>query len=58
MKETELLGKLMPGHPDLLPIIENIRGKHQIPEVRPEDDDITQVLLTMRLIGKQWEKVN
>jgi hypothetical protein len=25
MKESELLGKLMLGHPDLLPIIENIR---------------------------------
>ena len=46
MKESELLGKLMPGHPDIFPIIENIRDKYQIPEVRPEDGDITQVLLT------------
>ena len=36
----------MLGHPDLLPIIENIREKYQFPEIRPEDDDITQVLLT------------
>jgi len=35
MKESELLGKLMPGHPDIFPIIENIREKYQIPEVRP-----------------------
>jgi hypothetical protein len=46
MKDPQLLGKLIPSHPDLLPIIENIREKCQIPEVRPEDDDITKVLLT------------
>jgi len=45
MQETELLGKLMPGHPDILPIIENLRKKYQIPEVRPEDD-IDEILLT------------
>lgn len=33
MKESELLGTLLPGHPDIFPIIENIREKHQIPEV-------------------------
>ena len=38
MKETELLGTLMPPHPDILPIIENIREKYQIPEVSPEDE--------------------
>lgn len=46
MKESDLLGKLMPGHPDVLPIIENIREKYQIPEFRPEDEDITELLLT------------
>jgi hypothetical protein len=46
MKESELLGKLLPGHPDILPIIENIREKYQIPPINPEDDDITQLLLT------------
>ena len=46
MKESELVGKLLPGHPDVFPIIENIREKCQIPEVRPEDDGITHVLLT------------
>jgi hypothetical protein len=33
MKESELLGKLMPGLPDILAIIENVREKYQIPEV-------------------------
>jgi hypothetical protein len=46
MKESKLLGKLLPGHPDIFPIIENIREKYQIPPVNPEDDDITQLLLT------------
>ena len=38
MKESELLGSLMPGHPDIFPIIENIRAKYQIPEMTPGDD--------------------
>jgi hypothetical protein len=46
VKEAELLGKLLPGHPDILPIIENIREKYQIPAVNPEDEDITHILLT------------
>jgi len=36
MKKSELLGKLMPGHPDILPIIENIRQKYQLSEVASE----------------------
>ena len=50
MKESELLGKLMPGHPDILPKMENIREKYQIPEVRPEDEYITELLLTNQVI--------
>jgi hypothetical protein len=46
MKESELLGRLLPGHPDIIPIIEKIREKYQIPPINPEDDDITQLLLT------------
>src|SRR5689334_19443554 len=55
MKESELLGKLIPGHPDILPIIENIREKYQIPEVRPEDD-IEAILLTRDDID--WDAVH
>jgi len=54
MKETQLLGKLMPGHPDVIPIVKNIREKYQIPEVRPEDD-IYAILLTRDDID--WEAV-
>jgi len=45
MKETELLGKLMPGHPDVFPIIKNIREKYAIPEVRPEETKLSSMTL-------------
>ena len=55
MKESELLGKLMPGHPDILPIIENIRDKYNIPPMNPEDD-IDVILLTRDDID--WDAVH
>jgi len=36
MKESELLGKLILRHPDIFPLIENIRERYQIPKVKPE----------------------
>lgn len=51
MKESELLGKLMPGHPDILPIIENIREKYQLPEVDPEGEPIKEIYLVDKLIS-------
>ena len=44
----------MPGHPDVFPIIENIREKYQIPPVDPEDD-IDEILLTRDDID--WDAV-
>jgi len=38
MKETQLLSKLNPAHPDFLPILQNIREKYNIPEISPEDE--------------------
>jgi hypothetical protein len=55
MKETKLLGKLMPGHPDLFPIIENIREKYQIPEVDPEGESITEIFLGDEKMLSGWE---
>jgi hypothetical protein len=53
MNEAELLGELFPSHPDIIPIIQNIREKYEIPEVSPEDD-IDGILLARRiLIGTQ-----
>ena len=54
MKETEFLGKLLPGHPDIFPIIQNIREKYGIPPINPEDDP-TEILLTRDDID--WEAV-
>ena len=45
MKETELLGKLLPSHPDIFPIINNMREKYQLPEVDPDEDPITEIYL-------------
>jgi hypothetical protein len=30
MKETKLLGKLLPTHPDILPVFNEIREKYRI----------------------------
>lgn len=40
MKEAHLLGKLLPSHPDILPILEEIREKYQIPEISPTDNSL------------------
>ena len=56
MNESELLEKILPGHPDIFPIIENIREKYRIPPINPEDGDITQLLLTNDEIP--WETVH
>ncbi len=39
MKETQLLTSLLPAHPDILPILKEIREKHNIPEIDPEVGD-------------------
>ena len=33
MKETLFLGTLLPSHPDLLPIVQAIREKYNLPEI-------------------------
>lgn len=55
MKPSELLGTLIPGHPHLLPIINAVREKYQIPEIRPEDDEFTEILLSNDEID--WQAV-
>jgi hypothetical protein len=44
MHEAKLIGKLLPSHPDLLPIIKEIRAKFDIPEIGPEDDGVQKSL--------------
>lgn len=50
MKEAELLGSLLPSHPDLVPIIEAIRQKYQLPEISPDDDPIEEIYLGDEII--------
>jgi len=44
MKETKLIGKLLPTHSDILPILEDVREKYNIKHVKPEDDSLKELL--------------
>ena len=45
MKETKLLGTLMPSHPDLIPIIQAFREKYNLPEISLDDNLIQKIYL-------------
>ena len=36
MKESQLLGTLLPSLPDFIPIIQAIREKYNLPEISPD----------------------
>jgi hypothetical protein len=55
MNEIKLFSSLVPGHPDIQPILQNIREKYDILEISPEDDGITEILLTDEQID--WDAV-
>jgi len=55
MNEIKLLSSLLPGHPDFLLILLNIRKKYDIPEISPEDDGITEIFLADNQID--WDAV-
>lgn len=44
MREDKLFGKLLPSHPDLLPILQRIREKYNIPEIAPGDETLAEIL--------------
>ncbi|MEK0336961.1 MAG: hypothetical protein QQN41_05950, partial [Nitrosopumilus sp.] len=44
MKEAKLLGKLLPTHPDILPILDEIRKKYDIEHIKPDDDSLKELL--------------
>jgi hypothetical protein len=56
MEETKILGKLLPSHPDILPILKEIREKYKIPEISPTDDSL-KVLLEYEL-EIDWKAVH
>lgn len=44
MKEVQLFGKLLPTHPDILPILDEIREKYKIKDIKPDDDSLKELL--------------
>ena len=46
MQENKLFGALLPTHPDILPIIEAVRKKYDIPEINPNDEDFIEFLIS------------
>jgi hypothetical protein len=51
MRESKLLGTLLPSHPDFLPIVQAIREKYYLPEISPDDDPITEIYLGDEIIS-------
>jgi len=43
MKESKFIVTLLPSHPDLIPIIQAIREKYNLPAISPDDDPIMDV---------------
>jgi hypothetical protein len=43
MKESPLLGTLLPSHPDFLPIEEAIREKYNLAEINSGDEEIAEI---------------
>lgn len=55
-KESNFIGTLLPSEEQFLPILKEIRVKYNIPEVVPDDDGITEILLADENID--WEEVH
>ncbi len=51
MKESALLGALLPSHPNVLPIIQAVREKYGLQEVYPDDDPIKEIVLGDKIIS-------
>jgi len=56
MKEAQIIGKLLPTHPDILPILEEIREKFNIPPISPTDESL-KILLEFDL-EINWKAVH
>ena len=44
MKETKIIGSLLPSHEDIMPILKEIREKYQIPEISSIDNEMKILL--------------
>ena len=45
MKEAQLFGKLLPTHPETLPILKEIREKYQIPAISRQENLLEFILI-------------
>ena len=45
VKESQLLGTLLPSQPDFIPIEKAIREKYNLPEISPDGEPITEIYL-------------
>jgi len=43
MKESKLLGTLLPSSPDFAPIIVAVRGECKLPEISSDDDPVAEI---------------
>lgn len=46
MLESNLFSTLLPSHPDLLPILQNIKEEYNILEIDPDQNGIKDILLS------------
>ena len=51
LKESALLGSLLPSSEDFAPIIREIRKKYKLPELRPDDEPIDEIYLEDKLVS-------
>lgn len=50
MQENKLLGTLLPSHPDLIPIIREVRQKYKLPEISLDAEPIEEIYLEDEII--------
>ncbi len=50
LKESALLGSLLPATEDFAPIIREIRRKYKLPEISPDDDPIDEIYLEDKIV--------
>ncbi|MBI5963982.1 MAG: hypothetical protein HY863_10940 [Chloroflexi bacterium] len=53
--EAQVLGNVLSSHPDILPIIRDVREKYNIPEITAEDSALLDILFSDESID--WETV-
>ena len=54
-KEEKVLGGILPGHPDIMPIIKSIEDKYKIADDDAEPLDMIGIVLTDKII--EWDAI-